>query len=129
MRSGSRTGCRSSPAYRKPDVQGVTATAIDVVVEAGDSGPITPIGVNLPNDQRIREAYGSKSVSLSNVTEAYENSTTDEFRHEFTWDDAEFARAKRWGASQASWRRRSTRCSATAPAAWPRASPRSRRSC
>lgn len=87
------------PAYRKPVVLGVTATAIDVVVEAGDSGPVTPIGVNLPNDQRVREAHGSKSVTLSNVTEAYENSTTDEFRHEFTWDDAEFARAKRWGAT------------------------------
>ncbi len=87
------------PAYRKPVVLGVTATAIDVVVEAGDSGPITPIGVNLPNDQRVRELHGSKSVTLSNVTEAYENSTTDEYRHEFTWDDAEFARAKRWGAT------------------------------
>ena len=54
--------CRASPR-----------TAIDVVVEAGDSGPITPIGVNLPNDQRIREVHGSKSVTLSNVTEAYEN--------------------------------------------------------
>jgi dipeptidyl-peptidase-3 len=87
------------PAYRKPVVLGVTATAIDVVVEAGDSGPVTPIGVNLPNDQRVREAHGSKSVTLSNVTEAYENSTTDEFRHEFTWDEAEFARAKQWGAT------------------------------
>jgi len=86
------------PRFRKPQVQGVTATAIEVVVEAGDSGPITPIGVNLPNDQRIREEYGSKSVSLTNVTEAYEKSTTDDFRHEFTWDEAEFARAKRWGA-------------------------------
>jgi dipeptidyl-peptidase III len=87
------------PVYRKPVVLGVTATAIDVVVEAGDSGPITPIGVNLPNDQRVREVHGSKSVTLSNVTDAYENSTTDEYRHEFTWDDAEFARAKRWGAT------------------------------
>jgi dipeptidyl-peptidase-3 len=87
------------PAFRKPVVLGVTATAIDVVVEAGDSGPITPIGVNLPNDQRVREVHGSKSVTLSNVTEAYENSTTDEYRHEFTWDDEEFGRAKRWGAT------------------------------
>ncbi len=86
------------PAYRKPVVQGVTATAIEVVVESGDAGPLTPIGVNLPNDQRVREMYGSKSVTLSNVTEAYENSTTDEYRHEFTWSDEEFERAKRWGA-------------------------------
>ena len=86
------------PIYRKPVVQGVTATAIEVVMEAGDAGPITPIGVNLPNDQRVREAYGSKSVTLSNVTEAYENSTTDEYRREFTWSADEFERAKRWGA-------------------------------
>jgi dipeptidyl-peptidase-3 len=86
------------PKYRKPRVQGVSAQAIEVVVEAGDSGPITPIGVNLPNDQRIREQYGSKSVSLSNVLDAYEQSLPDSFRQEFAWDDAEVERAKRWGA-------------------------------
>ena len=76
----------------------MSAQAIEVVVEAGDSGPITPIGVNLPNDQRIREKYGSKSVSLSNVLDAYERSMPDSFRQEFAWDDAEVERAKRWGA-------------------------------
>ena len=86
------------PRYRKPHVQGVSAKAIDVVVEAGDSGPITPIGVNLPNDQRIREEYGSKSVSLSNVLEAYERALPDSYRQEFAWDAAEVERAKRWGA-------------------------------
>ncbi|HWI19104.1 MAG TPA: hypothetical protein VNT81_15225 [Vicinamibacterales bacterium] len=86
------------PKYRKPVVQGVSAQAIEVVVESGDSGPITPIGVNLPNDQRIREQYGSKSVSLSNVLDAYEQSMPDSFRQEFAWDDAEVERAKRWGA-------------------------------
>jgi dipeptidyl-peptidase-3 len=86
------------PRYRKPQVQGVSAKAIDVVVEAGDSGPITPIGVNLPNDQRIREQYGSKSVSLSNVLDAYERALPDSYRQEFAWDDGEVERAKRWGA-------------------------------
>jgi len=85
------------PKYRKPKVQGVSAQAIEVVVEAGDSGPITPIGVNLPNDQRIREDYGSKSVSLSNVLDAYERSMPDSFRQEFAWDAAEVERSKRWG--------------------------------
>ena len=85
------------PRYRKPDVQGISARAIEVVVETGDSGPVTPIGVNLPNDQRIREQYGSKSVSLSNVIEAYEQSTLDSFREEFCWSDVEHARAKEWG--------------------------------
>ena len=86
------------PKYRKPTVTGVSAMAIEVVVEAGDAGPITPIGVNLPNDQRIRERYGSKSVSLSNVLEAYERSMPDSYRHEFAWDDAEVDRTKTWGA-------------------------------
>jgi len=86
------------PKYRKPKVEGVSAQAIEVVVEAGDSGPITPIGVNLPNDQRIRETHGSKSVSLSNVLDAYERSMPDSFRQEFAWDDAEVGRAKTWGA-------------------------------
>jgi dipeptidyl-peptidase-3 len=86
------------PEYRKPTVQGVSAMAIEVVVEAGESGPITPIGVNLPNDQRIREHYGSKSVSLSNALDAYEKSMPDTYRHEFAWDSAEVERTKRWGA-------------------------------
>jgi dipeptidyl-peptidase-3 len=86
------------PRYRKPVVQGVSAMAIEVVIETGDSGPVTPIGVNLPNDQRIREDYGSKSVSLSNVLEAYEKSQPDSFRHEFAWDDAEAERAREWAA-------------------------------
>ena len=86
------------PRFRKPKVQGVSAQAIEVVIETGDSGPITPIGVNLPNDQGIREKYGSKSVSLSNVLDAYERSMPDSFRQEFAWNDAEVDRAKRWGA-------------------------------
>ena len=72
--------------------------AIEVVIEIGESGPITPIGVNLPNDQRIREVHGSKSVSLSNALEAYEKSLPSTFRQEFAWDDAEMERAKTWGA-------------------------------
>jgi dipeptidyl-peptidase-3 len=67
-----------------------------VVLEVGDSGPITPIGVNLPNDQDIREKYGSKSVSLSNVLEAYERSMPESYRREFSWDEAEVARALAW---------------------------------
>ena len=86
------------PRFRKPQVTGVTARAIEVVIETGDSGPVTPIGINLPNDQAIREHYGSKSVSLANVNEAYERSTPEGMRTEFSWDEAEAARAKRWGA-------------------------------
>jgi dipeptidyl-peptidase III len=86
------------PRFRKPRVHGISASAIEVVFETGDSGPVTAIGVNLPNDQRIREQYGSKSVSLSNVIQAYERSTLESFRQEFSWDEAETERAKRWGA-------------------------------
>jgi len=86
------------PKYRKEGVHGITANAIDIVVETGDSGPMTPVGINLPNDQAIRERYGSKSVSLSNVTEAYDRSTLPEFRTEFSWTPEEAERSKRWSA-------------------------------
>jgi dipeptidyl-peptidase-3 len=86
------------PRYRKQGVQGITANAIDVVVETGDSGPITPVGINLPNDQTVRETYGSKSVSLSNVREGYDKSTPRGFRTEFSWTDEEVARAEKWSA-------------------------------
>ena len=67
------------PKYRKAGVKGITANAIDVVIETGDSGPITPVGINLPNDQDVREQHGSKSVSLSNVNEAYDKSSSTGF--------------------------------------------------
>jgi dipeptidyl-peptidase-3 len=84
--------------YRKPDVRGITANAIEVVIETGDCGPITPIGINLPNDQAIREQYGSKSVSLANVIEAGDKATPTEFRREFSWSPEEAERASRWSA-------------------------------
>jgi dipeptidyl-peptidase III len=84
--------------YKKQGVHGVSANAIDVVIETGDSGPVTPVGINLPNDQNIRERYGSKSVSLSNVTEAYDKSTAPEFRREFAWTEDEAERAEKWSS-------------------------------
>jgi dipeptidyl-peptidase-3 len=84
--------------YRKTGVQGITANAIDVVIEIGDSGPVTPVGINLPNDQAVRERYGSKSVSLSNVNESYDKSTLPTFRSEFSWTPEEAARATKWSA-------------------------------
>ncbi|MEP6593656.1 MAG: peptidase M49, partial [Acidobacteriota bacterium] len=87
-----------APEYRKQGVRGVTANAIDVVVEAGESAPITPVGINLPNDQEVREHYGSKSVSLANVNQAYDKSTSAEFRREFAWSPEEAARAEKWSS-------------------------------
>ena len=86
------------PKYRKQGVTGITANAIDVVVETGDSGPVTPIGINLPNDQTVREQNGSKSISLSNVNEAYERSRPGDYRQEFAWTADEAERARRWGS-------------------------------
>ncbi len=60
-----------SPEFRKDDVKGISSRAITVIMETGDSGPTTPIGINLPNEQDIRQWFGSKSVNLSNVVEAY----------------------------------------------------------
>lgn len=87
-----------APEFKKPGVKGITAKAIDVVIETGESGPITPVGINLPNDEQVRQEHGSKSVSLSNVTEAYDKSTVPEFRAEFAWTPEEAARADKWSA-------------------------------
>jgi dipeptidyl-peptidase III len=84
--------------FRKPMVKGIVANAIDVVIETGDSGPVTPIGINLPNDQAIRETYGSKSVTLSNVREASDNGTPGTMRNEFSWTPEEADRAGKYGS-------------------------------
>jgi dipeptidyl-peptidase-3 len=84
--------------YKRQGVRGVSANAIDVVIETGDSGPVTPVGINLPNDQTIREHHGSKSVSLSNANQAYEKSTLPEFRREFAWSAEEAERAEKWSS-------------------------------
>ncbi len=85
-----------NPQYRKPNVTGFIANAIDVVVEAGDSGPATPVGIDLPNDQRIREKYGSKSIALSNVREASDNAAPGSMRGEFAWTPVEAERGSRF---------------------------------
>jgi dipeptidyl-peptidase-3 len=84
--------------FKKQGVTGITANAIDVVVETGDSGPISPIGINLPNDLEVRERYGSKSVSLSNVIEAYDMSSAGGFSGEFSWTADEAQRAEKYAS-------------------------------
>ncbi|MFI3289012.1 MAG: dihydrofolate reductase [Rikenellaceae bacterium] len=59
------------PAYRKPEVTGVSAKVVTVAMLGGDCYPATPIGINLPNAEWIRRDYGSKSVTIDNVTHAY----------------------------------------------------------
>ena len=85
------------PQYRKPNVTGIVANSIDVVIETGDSGPVTPVGINLPNDQALREQYGSKSVALSNVREAGDRATPGSMRSEFAWTAEEAERAAKYG--------------------------------
>ena len=80
--------------FRKQNVKGISAKAIQTVMETGDSGPVTPIGINLPNPGDIRKQYGSKSVSLSNVMEAYEQASPKASRSEFCFDEQEYERMK-----------------------------------
>jgi dipeptidyl-peptidase-3 len=56
------------------------------------------VGINLPNDQSVREQHGSKSVSLTNIGEAYDKSTLPEFRTEFSWTPEEATRSEKWGS-------------------------------
>ncbi len=87
------------PAHKKAKVTGISAKVITVIGEVGDSAPATPIGINLPNAEWIREQHGSKSVSLGNIVAAYndvksKSPATAEFAH-----NAEVAeRIKRWAA-------------------------------
>lgn len=75
------------PRFRKPEVKGVSAKVITAAILAGDSYPATPIGINLPNANWIRAAHGSKSVTLENITQAYdEASHGNGFNEEFVID-------------------------------------------
>ncbi|MDA3905840.1 MAG: dihydrofolate reductase [Bacteroidales bacterium] len=67
----------TSPKHKKEKIKGVTAKAIFAVMEAGDCSPSTPIGVNLPNADWIRAEHGSKSVSISNIIDAYQLASKD----------------------------------------------------
>ena len=85
------------PKHKKPTVVGIEAKVISAVVEAGDAAPTTPIGINLPNSNWIREQHGSKSVSLGNIMKAYEDAGGSEILEEFAFTPAEIARSKKYG--------------------------------
>ena len=86
------------PAHKKKNVKGISAKVITVAVEAGDAAPATPIGINLPNANWIRQAHGSKSVSLSNIVESYDFvRSTGSALTEFASSPEEVARAKKYG--------------------------------
>lgn len=83
-------------AHKRAKVVGITGKAITVVAESGDASPSTPIGINLPNANWIRADYGSKSVALSNITDAYDAVESGALE-EFSLTEAEVARGKQWG--------------------------------
>lgn len=86
------------PEHKKDSVVGITYNVVNVVSEAGDASPVTPIGVNLPNANWIREDYGSKSVSLGNIVQAYDMAAGKGFLEEFCLTQEEVARAQEHGA-------------------------------
>ena len=89
------------PRFRKPRVKGISAKVINAVALAGDCYPSTPIGINLPNADWIRRDYGSKSVTIANITHAYDLAAQESPRNllsEFAWSEEEIAREKKYSA-------------------------------
>ncbi len=83
--------------FKKENVKGVSAKVITVAILAGDSYPSTPIGINLPNSNWIRAAHGSKSVSLENITDAYDEIANGTgFNEEFAYSNAEVQLMKKY---------------------------------
>lgn len=81
--------------FKKEKVKGVSAKVITAAILAGDCYPSTPIGVNLPNANWIRAEHGSKSVTIENITEAYDQASLGNgFAEEFMWSEVERKRAK-----------------------------------
>ncbi len=87
-----------NPVYRKPEVKGVSAKVITVAMLAGDCFPATPIGINLPNADWIRRDYGSKSVTIDNITYAYDKAAQGNgFTEEFVLREEDRRRMKEFG--------------------------------
>jgi dipeptidyl-peptidase-3 len=83
--------------FKKENVKGVTAKVITAAILAGDSYPSTPIGINLPNSNWIRAAHGSKSVSLENITDAYDEVANGTgFNEEFAYSNVEVELMKKY---------------------------------
>jgi dipeptidyl-peptidase-3 len=76
------------PQHKKKNVTGISAKVINAVMECGDAAPSTPIGINLPNNEWIREVHGSKSVNLGNIVEAYERAAGGSVVNEFYYGEA-----------------------------------------
>lgn len=89
------------PRFKKSEVKGVSAKVINVVCLSGDSYPATPIGINLPNADWIRKEYGSKSVTIANITHAYTCSAQESPKNvleEFAYSKEEVELDNKYGA-------------------------------
>ena len=87
-----------NPAFRKKEVKGVSAKVITVAMLGGDCFPATPIGINLPNADWIRKEYGSKSVTIDNITYAYDKAAQGNgFNEEFMLREEDRERIKQYG--------------------------------
>ena len=85
--------------FKKEKVKGVSAKVITAAILAGDCYPSTPIGINLPNANWIRAAHGSKSVTLENITDAYDKAAQGNgFNEEFVYSDYERGLMKQYGS-------------------------------
>ncbi|MGM9748342.1 MAG: dihydrofolate reductase [Candidatus Cryptobacteroides sp.] len=87
------------PRFKKKEVKGVSAKVINATVLAGDSYPAPPIGINLPNADWIRKEYGSKSVTIGNITHAYDYAAQESPKStltEFSYSEEEIALAKKY---------------------------------
>ena len=86
------------PRFRKPQVKGVTANAICAAMLGGDEYPSTAIGINLPNADWIRAQHGSKSITISNITDAYNKAAHGSgFKEEFVIDQETLALIEQYG--------------------------------
>lgn len=84
--------------FKKEEVKGVSAKVITVAMLGGDCYPATPIGINLPNADWIRRDHGSKSVTIENITEAYDKASAGNgFKEEFCWSEAERQLIEKYG--------------------------------
>ena len=84
--------------YRKEKVTGVAARVISIAMLGGDCYPVSPLGINLPNANWIRKDIGSKSVTLANISNAYDKASLGNgFLEEFAYDQAEVDRIKKYG--------------------------------
>ena len=75
------------PQHKKKNVKGISAKVINAVIESGDAAPSTPIGINLPNNEWIRETHGSKSVNIGNIVEAYDQAAGGSVVNEFYYNN------------------------------------------